>query len=306
MRHSTPGRFVLILVALLLGASAPALAKVQVFACQSEWAALANEVGGERVQVFSATTGLQDVHRIQARPSLIARARNAELLVCSGADLEAGWLPSVLQQAGNVRIQPGQPGHLEAAAFARMLEVPAAVDRAMGDVHPRGNPHLHWDPANIGAVAQVLAERLGRIDAAGAPSYQARLADFSARWSQAVAQWQQQAAPLRGQGVIEHHRALTYLFAWLGMPVLGSLEPKPGVEPTSSHLQALMQQQRTTPAKLIVRTVVNHPRAAQWLSRQTGVPTVELPYSVGSTPGAKDLFGMYGDAIARLLAGLQS
>jgi len=291
---------------LLLALSVPALAKVNVFACQSEWAALAREIGGERVEVFSATTGLQDVHRIQARPSLIARARGADLLVCSGADLEIGWLPLILQQAGNSRIQPGQPGYLEAANFARTLEVPAIVDRSMGDVHPRGNPHLHWDPSNIQALARVLSERLGQIDAAGASAYQARLADFESRWSQAVAQWQQKAAPLRGTNVIEHHRALSYLFAWLGMPVIGSLEPKPGVEPTSSHLTALVKRQQATPAKVIVRTAVNNPKAAQWLSQQTKVPVVELPYSVGSTPAAKDLFGMYEDAIDRLLGAVQS
>ncbi|MCC7549606.1 MAG: zinc ABC transporter substrate-binding protein [Burkholderiales bacterium] len=286
---------------IMLASSVPALAEVAVFACQSEWAALTREIGGDRVNVFSATTGLQDVHRIQARPSLIARARNAELLVCSGADLEAGWLPLILQQAGNTRIQAGKPGHLEAASVARMLEVPAVVDRSMGDVHPRGNPHLHWDPGNVLTVAEVLADRLARIDAAGARYYESRFAQFEQRWTQAVAQWQQKAAPLRGTGVIEHHRALSYLFAWLGMPVLGSLEPKPGVEPTSAHLVALVERQRSTPAKLIVRTAINNPKAAQWLSQQTGMPVVELPYSVGSTPGAKDLFGMYEDAIARLL-----
>jgi len=291
---------------MMLALSVPGLAKVNVFACQSEWAALASEIGADRVEIYAATTGLQDVHRIQARPSLIARARSADLLVCSGADLEAGWLPLIRQQAGNRKIQPGQPGHLEAAEFARMLEVPTVVDRSMGDVHPRGNPHLHWDPSNIRAVARVLAQRLGQIDPAGAQAYAARLTDFEQRWAQAVAQWQQRAAPLRGTKVIEHHRALTYLFAWLGMPVVGALEPKPGVEPTSSHLSALVQRQQSTPAALIVRTAVNNPKAAQWLSQQIDVPVVELPYSVGSTPGAKDLFGMYDDAISRLLGAVQS
>lgn len=292
--------------ALLLAASVPALAKVHVFACQSEWAALAREIGGERVEIYAATTGLQDVHRIQARPSLIARARNADLLVCSGAELEAGWLPLILQQAGNRKIQPGQPGHLEAADFAQMREVPTVVDRSMGDVHPRGNPHLHWDPANIRSIARVLAQRLGQIDPGGAQTYSGRLADFERRWERAVEEWRQRAAPLSGTPVIEHHRALSYLFAWLDMPVVGALEPKPGVEPTSSHLGSLVRQQSSTPARLIVRTPVNNPKAAHWLSQQTSLPVVEVPYSVGSTPGAKDLFGMYEDAISRLLGALQS
>ena len=291
---------------LLLAASVPALAKVHVFACQSEWAALAREIGGDRVEIYPATTGLQDVHRIQARPSLIARARNADLLVCSGAELEAGWLPLILQQAGNRKIQPGQPGHLEAAEFAQMREVPTVVDRSMGDVHPRGNPHLHWDPSNIRTIARVVAQRLGQIDPGGAQDYSERLADFEQRWGQAVEKWRQRAVPLRGTHVIEHHRALTYLFAWLDMPIVGSLEPKPGVEPTSSHLSSLVRQQSSTPARLIVRTPVNNPKAAQWLSQQTKLPVVEVPYSVGSTPGAKDLFGMYEDAISRLLGAVRS
>lgn len=291
---------------LLLALTSPVLAKVNVFACESEWGALAREIGGERVEVFTATTGLQDVHRIQARPSLIARARSADLLVCSGADLEIGWLPLVLQQAGNANIQPGRPGYLEAANYARILEIPSVVDRSLGDVHPRGNPHVHWDPRNIEAVAQALTERLVQIDASGAQTYRERASDFGARWAAAVEQWTQQAAPLRGTPVVEHHRALTYLFAWLGMPVVGSLEPRPGVEPTSAHLASLVQHQQSTPAKLIVRTTVNNPKAAQWLSQQIKIPAVELPYSVGGTPEARDLFSLYQDAIERLLAAVRA
>lgn len=283
----------------------PAAAAVKVFACEPEWGALAQEIGGGRVGVFNATTALQDVHRIQARPSLIAQARSADLLICSGADLEIGWLPLVLQQAANTKIVPGRPGHLEAAKHLRLLDVPASVDRWMGDVHPQGNPHVHWDPGNIAVIARVLAQRLGQIDAAGADEYAARLADFETRWAEATRRWVEQAAPLRGAAVIEHHKALTYLFAWLGMPVIGSLEPKPGVEPTSRHLKALVEEQRTRPAQMVVRTTIDSAKPSQWLSRQLQIPMVELPYSVGGTPGAKDLFGMYQDGIGRLLAALR-
>jgi zinc/manganese transport system substrate-binding protein len=176
------------------------------------------------------------------------------------------------------------------------------VDRSFGDVHPRGNPHIQWDPRNIQRVADELANRLSRIDPSGAADYQQRLAAFSQRWSEASRRWAQEAAPLKGTPVIEHHKALSYLFNWLGMPVVGSLEPKPGVEPTSGHLNELLDQQKSTPAKLIVRTSVNSPDAARWLAERIKIPTVEVPYSVGGTPASRDLFSLYDDAIARLLA----
>jgi zinc/manganese transport system substrate-binding protein len=281
-------------------------AVVNVFACEPEWAALATEIGGNHVSVFSATTAQQNIHKIQARPSLIARARSADLMICSGAEQEIGWLPLVIQQSGNNKILPGQPGYLEVASYVHVIEVPTVLDRSMGDVHPRGNPHVHWDPRNIQIAANEIAKRLSRIDAAGAAEYQAHLEAFSAKWREATAQWERRAAPLKGAAVIEHHKALSYLFNWLGMPVVGALEPKPGVEPTSGHLTELVDQQKVAPAKLIVRTNVNDPSAANWLSEQTKLPAVELPYSVGGTPGAKDLFSMYDDAIGRLLAASKS
>lgn len=293
----------LAILALLLPSAAAAAVKV--FACEPEWAALAREIGGGRVSVFGATTALQDVHRIQARPSLIAQARTADLVVCSGADLEVGWLPLVLQQAANPKVLPGRLGNLEVARYLRLLDVPAQLDRSMGDVHPQGNPHVHWDPRNIEVIAAELQRRLAVIDSAGAAAYAAALEDFRRRWSDAVRGWEQAAAPLRGVPVIEHHKALTYLFAWLQMPVVGNLEPKPGVEPTSRHLRGLVELQKSTPARMVVRTTVTNPRPAEWLAGQIGVPVVEMPYSVGGTPGAKDLFGMFDDGIARLLAGAQ-
>ena len=298
-------RNVVVVICLVLAWLTPgvALAAVRVFACEPEWGALAREVGAGRVSVFDATTALQDVHRIQARPSLIAQARTADLVVCSGADLEIGWLPLVLQQAGNPRILPGRPGNLEAANYVRLLEVPTTVDRSMGDVHPRGNPHIQWNPRNIETVAAELERRLTQIDPEGSQAYAAAGQDFRKRWTEAVPRWEQSAAPLKGVPVVEHHKALTYLFAWLQMPVVGSLEPKPGVEPTSRYLRELVAQQQLTPARMVVITTVNNPDAADWFAGQVKIPVVQMPYSVGGTPGAKDLFGMYEDGIARLLAG---
>jgi zinc/manganese transport system substrate-binding protein len=295
-------RLTLALLAFALGSAAgPAGAVVNVFACEPEWGALATEIGANRVSVFNATTARQDVHKVQARPSLIARARSADLLVCSGADLELGWLPMVLNQAGNGKILPGKPGYLEAANYVQLIDVPVIVDRSLGDVHPRGNPHIQWNPRNILQVAAELRARLVRIDPGGAGDYQKAYDSFAQRWTDAMRRWEQAGATLRGVGVIEHHRALTYLFGWLGMPVLGSLEPKPGVEPTSAHLSELVETQKATPARLIVRSTVNSAEASNWLAKQTGLPAVELPYTVGGAPGADDLFGLYDQALRLLL-----
>ena len=295
-------RLKLALLALVL-ASAPfaARAAVSVFACEPEWGALATELGGTRVSVFNATTARQDVHKVQARPSLIARARSADLLVCTGADLELGWLPMVLSQAGNSNIALGKPGYLEAANYVQLIDVPPVVDRSLGDLHPRGNPHIHWNPRNILLVAAELRNRLAGIDPRGAGDYQKGYDRFAQRWTEAIRKWEQMGAPLRGAGVIEHHRALTYLFNWLGMPVRGSLEPKPGVEPTSAHLSELLENQKATPARLIVRSTVNNAEASTWLAKRTGLPAIELPATVGGVPGTDDLFGLYDRALRLLL-----
>ena len=279
-----------------------ALSAVNIFACEPEWGALANEIGGDRISAYMATTALQDPHKIQARPSLIARARAADLVICSGAELEVGWMPVVIGQSGNNKISVGKPGNLEAANFVPLQEVPTLLDRSLGDVHPRGNPHIQWGPQNIQLVANELTRRLDFIDPAGKAYYDSRLASFTQRWAQAMKRWEQEAAPLKGTAVIEHHKELTYLFDWLGMPVVGALEPKPGVEPSASHLTELVEQQKANPAKLIVITTQKNPEAAEWLSGQIKIPQIALPASVGGTPGAKDLFSMYDDAISRLLA----
>jgi len=285
--------------------SLPAAAAINVFACEPEWAALAQELGGDKVSTISATTAFQDPHHIEARPSLIARIRSADLVVCSGSELEIGWLPLLLTQSGNGRVQPGSPGYIEASQYVAKLEVPRAIDRSMGDVHPGGNPHIHTDPRNIAKVAAVLAERLAQIDGANAATYRSRGQAFEQRWKEAIARWEQQAARLRGVPLVEHHKGFTYLVNWLGMRDVGDLEPKPGIPPTTSHLAQLVDQMKQAPAKMIVYSSYDDPKAAQFLSQRTGIPSVMLPFTVGGSDKAKDLFGYFDDVIARLTGPLQ-
>ena len=276
---------------------------INVFACEPEWGALAQELAGERARIYVATTGLQDPHRIEARPSLIARARSADLVICTGAELEAGWLPLVLQQSGNARIQAGQPGYFEAASAIDLIEKPERLDRAMGDVHAAGNPHLHLNPSNIAKVAAALAQRMRQLD--GDASYEKRLQAFLARWRDAVARWEKQAAPLKGLPVVVHHRDLAYLNAWLGLREVGALEPKPGLPPGTAHLTELLERQKREPARMVARAAYNDPRPSEWLASRAGIPVVVLPYTVGGNDRVKDLFSLYEDTLARLLAAIR-
>jgi zinc/manganese transport system substrate-binding protein len=285
----------------LCTAATPGWAALNIFACTPEWGALAKELGGDKASVYTATTALQDPHRIEARPSLIARARSADLMVCTGAELEVGWAPLVQTQSGNRKIQTGQPGYFEAASVVPLLDKPARLDRSMGDVHPGGNPHVHLDPRNMARIAAALGERMSVLDAAEAANYRARTKAFLERWRDASARWEKEAAPLKGMPVVAYHKNLSYLFHWLGMRELAALEPKPGLPPSTAHLSALLEQLRSEPAKAVVRAAYNEPRAAEWLAERAGTPSVLLPYTVGGSDRATDLFGLYEDSIARLM-----
>lgn len=282
-------------------AAVPVQAKLRVFACEPEWAALVTELAGDRVEVDVATSALQDVHMIEAKPSLIAKVRRADLLVCTGADLEAGWLPQLVRQSGNRKVGSG-PGAFMAASQVVTLDKPQKYDRAAGDVHPQGNPHIQMDPRRVLTIARALAARLAQQDPANAPAYQQRLADFSGRWVAAIKRWEARAAPLKGRKLIVQHISWVYLFDWLGLQQIGALEPKPGVPPTSGHLSSLVAVARAGDTLAIVRAAYQSPKASEWLAERTGVPAVVLPLTVGGDAQAKDLFGLFDSTIDKLLA----
>lgn len=283
-------------------ACSPAFAAVNIFACVPEWAALATELGGDKVSVYQASSALQDPHRIEARPSLVARMRSADLAICTGAELEAGWLPVLLRTAGNRKVQPGQPGFIAAAELVDRLDVPERLDRAQGDIHASGNPHIQLDPHNIARVGVVLAQRLAQIDAANAAYYAARAKDFQTRWTQAIARWERDAASLKGLRVVPYHKDSAYLIKWLGLVEVMTIESRPGIPPSAGHLSELMARLTEGAADVIVRSAYQDPRAALSLAQKTRTPAVELAYTVGGTPGAGDLFGLFDDSIARLKA----
>lgn len=291
-----------LLAAMLTAFAVPAMAALNIFACEPEWGSLAKELGGDKANVYVATTALQDPHRIEARPSLIARARTADLVVCTGAELEIGWMPLVQTQSGNPKIQSGQPGYFEATRQLTLIDVPQRLDRALGDVHAAGNPHVHLDPSNIATVAAALAERMAQLDPGAAEQYRARARTFLERWQQARVRWEKEGAALKGMPIVVYHRDMSYLVRWLGLREVGSLEPKPGIPPTASHLSELLANLGRDPASAVVRSAYADPRAAQWLSERAKIPALVLPFTVGGSERAKDLFGLFDDTLARLRA----
>ena len=290
----------LILAVLLAAFGGPAAAELRVFTCEPEWAALAGEVGGDLVDAYSATTALQDPHYIQARPSLIAKVRRADLVICSGAQLEIGWLPALLQKANHRKVMPGNDGYLEASNFVLRVGATDNVDRAQGDIHPQGNPHIQTDPHNLAAVARAMAERMAKIDPENTESYESNLNDFMTRWQAAIERWEAAAAPLRGRRIITHHKSWVYLVRWLGLEEVAHLEAIAGLPPTATHLSRLTTEFADGGADVIVRSPYQDAKPSRWLSERIGVPALVLPLTVGGTEGATDLFGMFDDIVTRL------
>jgi zinc/manganese transport system substrate-binding protein len=293
------------LVAAAVLVTVPAQAALNVFATVPEWGALARELGGDDVTVYTATTALQNVHRIQARPSLIAKYRQADLVIATGADLESGWLPALAEKGNNPRVRGGAPGFFEAFRHVKMLEVPEILDRSLGDVHPYGNPHIQSDPRNILAIAGPLAERMAQLDSEHAAGYAARRARFEEKWRAAITRWEAQARPLAGLPIVTTHRDSPYLFAWLGLREVATLEPKPGLPPTAGHLEKVLGILKAQPARMVLRAAYQDPKPAQWIAERGDIPVVELPFTVGGAKGADDLFGYFDVTLERLLAGAQ-
>lgn len=265
-----------------LGALVPisAQAQLNVFTCEPEWAQLAKELGGDKVKTYSATHASQDPHYIQARPSLIAKARRADLLVCTGADLEVGWLPVLLERSANSQIQVGAKGHFLAANHVVLLEKLDYVDHSMGHVHAAGNPHFQTDPRRMLEVAKALTNRLIALDPNQASHYQKLGLTFVENMNKALIQWQQQAKAIQQMPIVVHHHSWVYFNDWLGLNQVATLEPKPGIPPSTSHLSQLMQKLKSEPAKVIIYAAYQNPKAAHWLAQKTGIPVLKLHSSL--------------------------
>ena len=289
---------------LAFGAATPAAAALQVFACEPEWGALAQQIGGTNVSVYVATTGVQDPHLVQARPSLISKARTADLTVCTGAELEIGWLPMIVTQSANRKIVPGARGVFQPTSYVKLLEAPTSLDRSQGDIHAGGNPHIQSDPRNMLPVGKALADRFAELDPPNAAAYRANYATFATNWQTALARWQAKAAPLRGVSIAVQHRSWPYLEAWLGLRRVVALEPKPGVPPSSGSLAQVLEVLKKQPVKMVIRAAYEDSRPSEFVAQRAGVPAVMLPYTIGGSDQAKDLYSLYDDTLNRMLKAL--
>jgi len=276
-------------------------ADLRIFACEPEWESLAQEIGGAHVKTNSATTAFADPHYIQARPSLIAKMRRADLIVCSGAQLEIGWLPALLQKANNRDVMPGSPGYFEASSFVVRMGATDNVDRSQGDIHPQGNPHVQTNPHNVALVASALSQRMRELDPENAEIYETGYTIFIEKWTKAITGWEARAKSLRGKRAITHHKSWVYLQQWLGIREVANLEPVPGLPPTATHLSRLVSQFKDGGADFIIRSTYQDDRPSDWLSERTGIAAVMLPLTVGGTDDARDLFALFDDIIGRLL-----
>jgi zinc/manganese transport system substrate-binding protein len=287
--------------ALLASIASPARATVNVVTTTEGLAALAREVGGDRVKVTALSRGIQDPHFVDANPSLAVKLRNADLLVDVGMDLEIGWLPPLVTQSRNPSIQPGGAHRLTAGSAVSPMDLPTGpVDRSQGDIHPSGNPHFLSDPRRALQVAAAIAIRLGEIDPGGAPYYQERLHAFRGKVAAAEKGWRTQLAPLAGRGVITQHKTLTYLLDWAGLQAAGTLEPKPGVAPPPSHVASLATTVKAAGVKGVLLENYYDPRSANQLRDLTGVTVIVIPGDVGGTKDAYDWIS-YVDVLVKAL-----
>lgn len=276
---------------------------IAVITTTEDLTAIVREVGGDRVQVEALARGYQDPHFVDAKPSFILKLQRAELLVLVGRDLEIGWLPPLLTQSRNARIQPGAAGYLDASLTARILEIPTGqITRAMGDVHPLGNPHYWLDPQNGVRIARAIVDRLVMIDSADRPYFEQRLASFRLRLEEAEKRWLAAMAPYRGLKVVSYHRSFPNFAERFGLDIIGYVEPRPGIPPTPRHTAALIDEMKQQGVKLVLVEPYFDPKTPGAIAREAGAALVVMAPSVGGVPQASDYFALFDYNVNLLLA----
>jgi len=278
--------------------TAAAQGKLNVVATTEDLGAVAREVAGDRAEVESIARGYQDPHFVEAKPSFILRLQRADLLVVVGRELEIGWLPPLVQQSRNAKVQPGAAGYLDASLQARILDIPQGqVTRAMGDVHPQGNPHYWLDPENGKVIARAIAGKLSELRPADKAYFEQRLTDFSRRVDEAEKGWLTTLAPFKGLKVVTYHRSYTNFADRFGLEVIGYVEPRPGIPPTPQHTLDLVNEMNKQNVKLILVEPYFDLKTPNAIARQTGGQVVVVPPSVGGTKEVPDYFKLFDNAV---------
>ncbi|MEO5821617.1 MAG: metal ABC transporter substrate-binding protein [Vicinamibacteraceae bacterium] len=299
--------FAALAVTAWLSSANTAWAAITVVTTTSDLAAIATEVGGDRITVTSLAKGYQDPHFVEAKPSFVLLLNKAQLLILIGKELEIAWLPPLVTQSRNARIQPGADGYLDASQGAKILDLPTGqVTRAMGDVHPEGNPHYWLDPDNGSRIARSIQAKLSQIDPANAAVYRQRADDFEKRLAAAVQRWKGQLAPYKGLKVITYHRSWTNFADAFGLDVIGFVEPKPGIPPTPQHTLDVINAMKAQNLKIILVEPYFDSKTPNSIAAATGGKVLVMPPSVGGVPEAGDYFKLFDYNVALLLAAIKA
>src|SRR5512139_3311532 len=284
----------LAIAALAVLAAAPARAAINVVATTEDLADLTRQVGGDRVKVEAIARGYQDPHYVEAKPSFILKLAKADLLVAVGRELEVGWLPPLIQQSRNAKVQPGADGYLDASLTAKILEIPTGqITRAMGDVHPLGNPHYWLDPDNGRRIAKAIADKLSRMAPADAPYFASRYADFDKRLAEAEKRWDALIAPYRGLKIVTYHRSWPNFADRFGLDVIGYVEPRPGIPPSPGHTIDLIAEMKRQNVKLLLVEPYFDLKTPNSIGRETGAKVLVMPPSVGGEKEITDYFKLF-------------
>lgn len=295
-------------VLLLFAASRPGSAQtLNVVTTTEDLASIAREVGGDKITVSALARGYQDPHFVEAKPSFVLTLNKARLLIVVGRDLESSWLPALITQSRNSKLQPGGPGYLDPSTSARILEIPTGtVTRAMGDVHALGNPHYWLDPENGRRIAKAIKDRLSEMDAANAAYYAQREADFGRRLGEAQQRWKAQMAPYKGTKVVTYHRSWTNFAEAFGLEVVNYIEPKPGIPPTPQHTLNLINAMTAQKVKIILVEPYFDTKTPNAVASKTGATVLVLTPSVGGVPQASDYFKLFDTNIAKLIDAIKA
>ncbi|WP_299238330.1 zinc ABC transporter substrate-binding protein [Sulfurihydrogenibium sp.] len=275
-------------------------AEIKVVATYPYIASITKEIVKEKAQVDYLASGNLDPHFIVPKPSLTVKLRNADLLIINGAGLEIGWLPPLLNQASNRKINPGSNGFLDLSQYINLIEKPENVSRAMGDVHPEGNPHFHLDPYNVPIISQVITEKLCKLDGSNCDYYKNNLSDFKKRWNEKLAVWNSKMASLKGVKVYQYHKLFDYFLKRYGIISVDTIEPLPGIPPTAKHLEELILKSKSENVKMILQDVYHPIKPAKYISEKMGLKIVVLPHDAGAVEEAKDMFSLFDTIVERM------
>jgi zinc/manganese transport system substrate-binding protein len=276
---------------------------VQVVAAYGYIGDIVQHIGKDRVEVVVLARGDYNPHVIIPKPSYIAKLRRADLLIINGGQLEIGWLPQIIRQANNGAVQPGARGFLDLSQSVHLIDVPTSVSRELGDVHPEGNPHFFLDPDNIPAIAKAITARLSELDPENKAGYEANNNEFYTQWQQKMKQWESKLKPFKGEKIVEYHRIFDYFLRRFGFTIVGTIEPLPGIPPTTKHIDEVEKLITREQVKFIFQDVYNPQDASQYLSKRLNVKLLVLPHDVGAVKEADTVFGVFDEIIRRITNG---